>query len=75
MSHRFLHIHVLASLHSLGGDDSMGVVRRCDYNCIRILEHLIEHYTVIVVPLGIRITLEYRFGIVPVHIAESDDIL
>ena len=72
---RFLHIDMLAGLDGLGGDAGVGMVGRGHYNRIRALQHLVIHLPVIAELLRLRIRVEHAFGIVPVRIAQTDDVL
>ena len=61
--------------YGLGGDNGMGVVGGGDHDSVSLIEHLVEHHTVVIVLLGVRISLENMVSILPVDVAKSDDIL
>ena len=72
---RLLAIDVLASHDRVRGDDGVRVVRGGDHHGIGLVQHLVEHHAPVLVTLGVRVALEDVRGILPVHVAEADDLL
>ena len=72
---RLLDVDVLACGHGLGGNDRVRVVGRGHHHRIGRLEQLVVHAAVVVVFLGCGIALEDVVGVLPVHVAESYDVL
>ena len=52
----------------------MGVVGGCDHNRVSLVEQLIVHHTVVVVLLCLWVLVEHVVGVLPVNVAESDDV-
>ncbi len=66
---------MFAGGHGLGGDDGMGVICGRDHHRVRLVQHFIEHYPVVVVLLRLGVLLKYMVSVLPVDVAESDDVL
>ena len=66
---------MLAGSDCLGSDDGVGVVGGCDHDGVSLVEHLVEHLAIVVVLLCLRIFLEHRVSVLPVDVAESDEVL
>ena len=73
--HGFLYIHVLAGLNGIGCDDGVGMVSRSHHDSICRLQHFIVHLTVVVVLLCIGIAVQHGFSVLPVAVAEANDVL
>ena len=71
---RLLDIDVLPGRHRLGCDDGVGVVGGGDHHGVGLVEHLVEHHTVVIVLLCLRVLVEHVVGVFPVHVAETDDV-
>ncbi len=74
MCERLLAVYMFAGYKSVGRDDCMGVVGSSYYNSICILEHFVVHTTVVVVTFCVGISAEDVVGILPVYVAEADDV-
>ena len=72
---RLFAIDVLSGCDGLGCDDGVSVVGGGDHHCVSLVKHLVEHHAVVVVALCLRVPVEYVRGVLPVDIAESDDVL
>ena len=71
---RFLAVHVLAVLEGRHRHHGVEVIGRGDHHCIDAL-FLLEHHPEIAVVPGLGIFFERVGGIVPVHVAQRDDVL
>ena len=71
---RLLAVDVLAGHDGVRSDDGVRVVRGGDHHGIGLVQHLIEHHAPVLVALGVRVALEDVRGILPVHVAEADDL-
>ena len=65
---------MLAGHDRIRGDNRVRVVRGGDHHGIGLVQHFIEHHAPVLVALGVRIALEDVRGILPVHVAEADDL-
>ena len=71
---RLLYIDVLSGGHGLGRDDGVCVVGCSDHHGVSLVQHLVVHHAVVIVLLGLWVLIEHMVGVLPVHIAESDDV-
>src|ERR1039458_1907179 len=74
MGKRLLAIDMLAALDGLHRRKGVVVIRSSDDDSVDLL-HLVEHLAVVGELLSLGILLEYVAGMVPVHIAQGDNIL
>lgn len=70
-----LAIDMLAGSDGVGRDDGMRMVGRTAHDGIRLGEHLVVHDAPVVVAFGIRITFKDGLCVLPVGIAQADDVL
>ena len=74
VSQRFLYVNVFAQRNGIGRNNRVRVVGRSHDHSVDRFAHFVVHLPIVPILLGFGMRIEYFFGILPVHIAKSDDV-